>query len=179
MHVMGMTSLAAIAALFGVLAQGQPYPPPVPEPARYGDAGSSHVGVTLGLGTGSGGTRYAAGVDYGYFVIDGVAPGVEALVSGGSGVLTTGYTLATLRLVPVRLASTSIYLVGRGGRVFIEDHADLWGVGGSAGIIQSLGGRLGLQVGYQYLRLLPKEDCGDLSNGCDLQSFVLGLVVGF
>jgi hypothetical protein len=94
-------------------------------------------------------------------------------------VLTTGYTLATLRLVPIRTGSTSVFVVGRGGRVFIEDHADLWGVGGTAGIIQGLGGPVALQLGYQYLRLLPKDDCADLANGCDLQSLLLGVVVGF
>jgi hypothetical protein len=172
-----MTSLAALAAL-AIFAQA-PYPPAPPEPARYGDAGTSHLGVTLGLGTGSGGTRYAAGVDYGYFVIDGLAPGVETYVSGGSGLLTTGYALANLRVVPIRTGSTAIYLVGRGGRVFIESHPDLWGLGGSGGIIQGLGGRLALQIGYEYLRLLPADDCKDLVGGCALQSFVLGIVIGF
>lgn len=175
------TAVALAAVAHTLVAQGAPYPgpPPVPQPVLYGDAGTSHLSVTLGLGSGSGGTRYAAGVGYGYFVMNGVAPGVEALFTGGSGVLNTGLLLANLRLVPLRTRSTSLYVVGRGGRVWIESHPDLWGVGGSAGIIQSLGGRVGVQIGYQYLRLLPDRDCADLANGCDLQGLVLGLVLGF
>ena len=42
----------------------------------------------------------AGGVDYGYSVLDGVAPGVDTQVSGGTGLLTTGMLLGTLGWSP-------------------------------------------------------------------------------
>lgn len=148
-------------------------------PRRYGDRGSSHVGVLLGLGAGGGGVRWAAGGEYGYFVLDGVAPGVEVLATGGTGLLTTGLALATLRLVPVRTDAVSFFLVGRAGRVLLSDHEDGWGVGGGAGVILFMGGRVGLRVGYDRLELLPRRFCADLASGCHLDGLQVGVVAGY
>jgi hypothetical protein len=157
-------------------------PAPAPElvpPPRYGDRGSSHLGLVLGLGGGNGGVRWLGGVDYGYFFLDGVAPGMDAQVSGGTGLLTTGMTLATLRLVPLRTDSLSLFLVGRAGRVLLSSHADGWGAGGGAGLIFFTGGRIGIQVAYDALELLPASFCADLFGGCLVHGLQLGLVAGF
>jgi hypothetical protein len=148
-------------------------------PGRYGDRGSSHVGFVVGLGGGGGGFRYLAGAEYGYFVWDGVAPGLEAQVSGGDDVLTTGLTMGTLRLVPLRTGWASLFVVGRGGRVFLSDHEDLWGAGGSAGVILFNGPRFGISVAYEYLRLFPADACDDLTDDCAIHGPSIGVAVGF
>src|SRR4051794_39924135 len=107
--------VSTLALLFAL--QGPPAPPVAEAPPPlYGDRGTSHFGLTLGIGGGGGGFVWAGGLDYGYFVIDRVAPGVDLQVSGGSGLLTTGLALGTLRLVPLRTSSVSLFLIGRGGR---------------------------------------------------------------
>jgi hypothetical protein len=165
-------------ALLLALQPGPAAPPLEVAPPRYGDQGSSHLGVGLGLGGGSGGVRWAGGVDYGYFVIEGVAPGVEAQVSGGTGLLTTGLLLGTLRLVPLRTPGFSLFVVGRAGRVLLSDHADGWAAGGGGGIIFFLGGRVGVQLSYDALKLLPASFCDDLAGGCLIHGFQGGLVIG-
>lgn len=150
-----------------------------PLPARYGDRGTMHLGVGVGLGVGAGGFQAAGGLDFGYFVLDGVAPGIDTQVSGGTGLLTTGLVLGTLRLVPVRTNAVSVFVVGRGGRVLIAQHPDGWGLGGGAGVIFFTGGRVGIQVTYDLLRLLPAGFCSDLSGGCTMQGLSLGVVLGF
>jgi hypothetical protein len=171
------------AALLFSLALGlQPGNPggPVEEPPRlYGDEGSSHFGLTLGLGSGSHGFQWAGGLSYGYFIVDRMAPGIEGLVSGGTGLLTSGQLMANVRFVPLRIQSLALFLVGRGGRIFLEDHADGWGLGGSAGIIYFTNAHVGIQLSYEYLRLLPNGFCRDLSRGCSLHDYGLGLILAF
>jgi hypothetical protein len=169
-----LSTLALLVAL-----QGAPEPPLPPPPPRYGDRGSSHFGLGLGLGGGAGGFAWAGGVNYGYFVVDGVAPGVEAEVSGGSHVLTTGLLLGTLRLVPLRTESVSLFVIGRAGRVMLSNHPDGWGAGGGAGLIFFTSPHVGLQLTYDVLRLFPGSFCADLSNSCTLQGLGVGLVFGF
>lgn len=169
-----MTTAAGVFGLLLLLGQET-----APELPRYGDRGRSHVGVILGFGSGSGGVRYAAGAEYGYFVLNGVAPGAEVGVSGGSDLLTTGLLLGTLRLVPLRTSRLSLFVVGRGGRVLLSDHRDGWGVGGGAGVIFFLGGRVGLRVGYDRLELVPRSFCADLRGGCRVDGLELGLVAAF
>jgi hypothetical protein len=169
-----------IAGLSLLLAlQGIPAPVPEEAPRRYGDQGSSHLGFILGLGGGSGGVRWAGGVDYGYFVLDGVAPGVDTQVAGGTGLLTTGMLLGTLRLVPLRTDLFSLFLVGRAGRVLLSNHEDGWGAGGGAGLIFFTSARIGVQLAYDVLELLPGSFCADLSGGCVMQGLQAGIVAGF
>jgi hypothetical protein len=150
-------------------------PPPLPPPPivrRYGDRGTSEISIGLGYSSvagflGAGGFRY--------FVIDGLAPGVEATyVAGGSAVASYGLTLASLRVVPVRTESLGIVLTGRAGRMFLADHADGWAAGAGGGVIFAVGGGAGLELGYQFLRLLPASFCADLGT-CILHGPVLGL----
>jgi hypothetical protein len=176
------------AALLLWLAWQPPAPPETPPapapteaepPKRYGDQGTSHFGLALGLGGGTGGFRWAGGLDYGYFVFDGIAPGVDTLVSGGSNQPTTGLILGTLRLVPIRTSSMSVFLIGRAGRVLIVDHRDGWAAGGGGGIIFFTGGRVGILLGYEILRLLPSTFCDDLRSKCTIQGLSVGIVAGF
>lgn len=167
-------------ALILLLVQVPAAPPPETEPPpRYGDAGTSHFGAGLGLGSGGGGFQYAVGIDYGYFLFAGIAPGIDLHASGGTGLLTTGLVLGSLRLLPVRTSRVSLLLVGRGGRVLLSDHADGWGAGGGAGLIFHVSGRVGFQIGYDVLLLSPGWFCADLAQGCVLQGLAIGIVAGF
>jgi hypothetical protein len=148
------------------------------ESISYGRRGSVHLGLGLGLGSSGHGAVYAGGVSIGYFVLTGVAPGADADVSGGSGLYTTGLLTGTLRLVPIRTRSFAGFLIGRAGRVLISSHRDGWGAGGGAGVIFISGGRMGVQLSYEVLALLPSPFCRDLSNGCRLDLLSLGLVIG-
>ena len=172
-----------VASLVGVRAaaaqtgwQGEPLEPP--PAARYGDAGTNHVGLALGLGGGSGGFAWAAGAEYGRFVIDGVAPTAEVDVSGGTRLATIASTMLALRLLPFRRGPIWPLLVPRAGRLFVADRDDLWGAGATLGIVIALGGRIGLQVAYDHLWLFPKAGCSAFSSGCTWQRWGLGLVVG-
>jgi len=168
--------ISALALL--VTLQGTPAPPPEEPPPRYGDQGSSHFGLMLGLGGGGGGFAWGGGFEYGYFILDGVAPGVDAEASGGTNLPTIGLTLGTLQVVPLRLPSFSMFLIGRGGRVFISGHPDGWGVGGGVGLIYFTSGRFGIQLTYDVLKLVPASFCAGLSR-CTLHGFGVGVAMGF
>ena len=155
-----------------------PLPSDVDRPRRYGDAGTHHLGLSFGIRSGNGGVLWAVGAQYGRFLIDGLAPTLETSVSGGTGALTVATTMAALRWLPWRGGNIWPLIVPRAGRVIIQDRADVWGAGGTAGVIVGLSGRLGLQLAYDYLRLFPEEDCTGLSSGCSLHNFGIGLVIG-
>src|SRR5436190_2675197 len=126
-----------------------PPPPPPPEPIvrHYADRGTSEV--SLGLGYSSFAGFLAAG-GFRYYVLDGLAPGVEGTwVAGGNQVSSYGLALASLRVVPLRGPRAAFVLTARGGRVFLSDHADGWGAGGGAGVIIPMGGLVGLELGYE------------------------------
>ena len=128
-----------------------------PEDGGYGRRHSMHLGLSLGLGSGTGGMRYAGGVGFGYFLLTGVAPGADVNVSGGSGLLTTGSATGTLRLVPLRTQSFALFLIGRAGRLFISSHADAWAAGGGAGVVIATGPRVGLQIAYENPGIVALE----------------------
>jgi hypothetical protein len=153
-----------------------PYPPPpLPPPRqarRYGDRGTAEVALGLGYSSLAG---FLAAGGFRYFVLDGLAPGFEATyVHGGTSIASYGLALASLRVVPVRTPSFALALTARAGRVFLADHGDGWGAGGGAGVLIALGSGAGLEIGYEFLRLLPASFCADLST-CVLQGPVLGL----
>jgi hypothetical protein len=152
--------------------------PAPPEDTGYGRRHSMQLGLSLGLGSGTGGMRYAGGAGFGYFVVTGVAPGVDSSVNGGADVLTTETLTGTLRLVPIRTGAFAFFLIGRAGRLFMHNHADAWGAGGGAGVVIATGGNVGLQLSYEILSLWPYGHCSDLASGCRLDAFGLGLVVG-
>lgn len=150
-----------------------PPPPPPPEELRlYGDQGTSELALGFGYSSISG---FLAAGGFRYFMVDGVAPGIEATyVSGGRDGTAYGLLLGALRVVPVRTPAFSLVLTGRGGRVFLGDHPDMWGVGGGAGLLFMASPRAGLELGYEVLQLLPSSACADLAT-CVLKGPVIGL----
>jgi hypothetical protein len=158
-------------------ASPPPAPPALPAPTiprRYGDRGSMEVALGLGYSSDAG---FLGAGGFRYFVFDGVAPGVEATyVGGGTRYSAFGLVLGSLRLVPIRGNGFALVLGARGGRVLFADHADGWGVGGSGGVIVFMGANIGLEIGYEALRLLPEHFCADLP-GCVIHGPVFGLRV--
>jgi hypothetical protein len=155
-----------------------PSPPPYEPPLipRYGDRGTAEVSLGLGYSSVSG---FLGAGGFRYFVADGLAPGVEGTyVAGGRNVDSYGLALGSLRFVPVRGPTTSLVLTARAGRVFLSDHADGWGAGAGGGVLFGIGGGAGVELGYQFLRLLPSSFCADLST-CVLHGPVLGLRLMF
>jgi len=163
---------------------GELYPPPpeyVPPAAPayrplplYGDKGMPELAIGAGYASDAG---FLAAAGFRYFVVDGVAPGVEGTyVSGGPGYPAYGLALASLRLVPLRTPHVALALTGRGGRVFLANHRDGWGAGGEVSVILMMSAGVGLEVGYEILQLLPKSFCADLRE-CLLQEPVIGLRV--
>jgi hypothetical protein len=140
---------------------------------RYGDGGTSEISLLLGISS----NGWAAGGGFRYFVVDALAPGVEASVERSHG-LTQGFTFASLRVVPLRFASFALVLTGRGGRVFLSDHADGWAVGGDVGVLFMTSPHVGFELGYEVLKLLPESFCADFAS-CVLQRPVLGVRITF
>lgn len=164
-------------------APGEPpelYPPPpeyVPStrPAYrplplYGDKGMPELSIGAGY---SSDTGFLAAAGFRYFVMNGVAPGIEGTyVSGARGQAAYGMALASLRLVPLSTPRVALAVTGRAGRVFLVHGDDGWAAGGEVGIILMMGAGVGLEIGYEALRLLPASFC---SGDCWIQGPVLGL----
>jgi hypothetical protein len=161
--------------------QPPPPPPPPPEPlraryGRYGDRGSTEIALGVGY---SSLTGFLAAAGWRTFVVDGIAPGVEATyVSGGAGGTELGLLMAALRLVPVRTSRVALVLTGRAGRVLLAQHDDGWGAGGGVGVILFLFQGGGVELGYEALKLLRARFCADLSS-CVISGPVVGLRLTF
>jgi hypothetical protein len=155
------------------LAPPPPLPPPPPEPLLYGYKGMSELSLALGYSAGS----YLGGGGFRYFVIDGLAPGLEASFQTGVGP-TTGMVLGSLRLAPVRTRQLAVVLTGRGGRIFLSHFPDGWGAGAGAGVIWFVAPHAGVELGYQVLWLLPHSFCAVLTS-CTVQGPVVGLRFSF
>jgi hypothetical protein len=140
---------------------------------RYGDAGTSEVSLLLGFSSGS----VAFGGGFRHFVLERIAPGLEAAVTRADG-FTQGFAFPSLRVVPLRLASLALVVTGRAGRVFLSSHADGWAYGGDAGVLIFFSRHAGLELGYEVLRLAPGRFCGDLST-CLLRRPVIGVRLAF
>lgn len=142
-------------------------------PQRYGDSGTSEANVLLGIS--SEGVAFGGG--FRHFVLDAVAPGVEAAVYREDGI-TEGFTFASLRLVPLRFEKVALVLTGRAGRMYISEHIDGWAYGGDAGVLFLLSRHVGLEIGYEVLQLAPASFCEDLVT-CVLKRPVLGVRIVF
>jgi hypothetical protein len=151
-----------------------PLPAPLPEPPLYGHAGMSEVSLALGYSSASG---FLGGGGLRYFVVDGIAPGLEASVQTGGG-MTVGQLLGSIRFALVRTRQVAFVVTGRGGRVLLSHHDDGWGAGGGAGVIWFASPHAGLELGYDILWLLPQSFCADLSS-CSIQGPEIGLRLGF
>lgn len=159
-------------------------PAPAPQPTlrapapprRYGDKGSTELGLGLTYSSEAG---FAATGSARYYVVDGVAPGIEAtFVAGGSAASRYGVLLGALRLVPIRLSSIAFAVTGRAGRVFVGDHVDGWGLGGAASVLFLFSPTVGLELGYEFLQLLPASFCADL-DGCVIHGPIIAVRFGF
>jgi hypothetical protein len=179
MWVARIPGVVAIWVALASVASAQEAPAPPPEaaepepPPRYGDAGTSEINVLLGLS--SAGIAFGGG--FRHFVVDGVAPGVEGAVYRVDGV-TYGYTFGSVRVVPLRFEKFALVLTGRAGRVYLSDHSDGWAYGGDAGVVFLLGKHVGLELGWEVLRLAPASFCADLED-CVVQRPVLGVRIVF
>jgi hypothetical protein len=134
----------------------------------------TELSLALGYSSVSG---FLGGGGFRRFVLDGLAPGIEASVQTGNGT-TIGLLLGTLRLAPVRTHQLAVVVTGRAGRVLLSHHDDGWGAGGGAGIIWFVSPHAGIEIGYDVLWLLPQSFCADLST-CTLQGPVVGLRFAF
>jgi len=162
----------------GAPAELYPPPPEYVPPARpayrplplYGDQGMPELAIGAGY---SSDTGFLAAAGFRYFVLNGVAPGIEGTyVSGATGQPAYGMALASLRLVPLSTPRVALAVTGRAGRVFVVHGDDGWAAGGEVGIILMLSPGAGLEIGYEALKLLPASFC---SSDCWLQGPVLGL----
>jgi hypothetical protein len=152
-----------------------PEPPPL-APRRYGDRGTSDLSLGLGYSSSAG---FLASAGFRYFVVDGLAPGLEAhYLSGGTTAPAFGLVLANLRAVPVRTDGLALVMTGRAGRALLAHHGDGWAIGGSGGVVVFLASRVGLEIGYEVLRLLPASFCADLDR-CVIHGPVIGLRIVF
>ena len=156
-----------------------PAPPPTlqaPPPRLYGDKGSIELGAGLTYSSEAG---FAANASARYYIVDALAPGIEAtFVAGGPVSSRYGVLLGSLRVLPVRVRSLAVALTGRAGRVFVGDHSDGWGVGGAASVIFLFSPTVGLELGYEFLRLVPDGFCSDLG-GCVIQGPIIAVRFGF
>jgi hypothetical protein len=142
-------------------------------PGGYASQGTSEVSLMLGVSS----EAVAFGGGFRHFVVTGVAPGVEASVYRADGI-TQAYTFGSLRVVPLRFESFALVVTGRAGRVFLSQHSDGWAFGGDAGVLLFFSRHVGLELGYEVLKLAPDSFCADLSD-CVLQRPVLGVRISF
>jgi len=149
-----------------------PPPPWEPPPRRYGDRGTPELALGLGYGSSTG--LLAAG-GFRYFVVDTLAPGIEGTyVSGGAGGIAYGLALGALRFVPFRTTSMALVATARGGRMFVANHDDGWAVGGGLGVLLMMSPSVGLEIGYEALRLVPATFCADIGT-CTLNGITVGV----
>jgi hypothetical protein len=142
-------------------------------PRRYGDAGTSEASLLLGVSS----EGMAFGGGFRHFFVDAIAPGLEAAVYREDGV-TQAFTFGSLRVVPLRFEQFALVLTGRAGRVFLSEHSDGWAYGGDAGVIMFFSRHVGLELGYEILKLAPDSFCADLTT-CTLQRPVLSVRITF
>jgi hypothetical protein len=140
--------------------------------------GDTEVGLILGLGAGGGTYGWAAGGSFAYYVLPGLAPGLEVTVQGGGeGIPTETWTLVPLKWVLVRSYDFAPYLVAEGGRIFVNGYDDLWIAGGGPGVHIFSSRHVGLKAQGIFYRLFPADVCDGLADGCT--GFQLGLGLGF
>src|SRR5947209_4410667 len=130
MRMMIVAGLIALALSGQVAAQEEPPPPPLP----FG-RGTSMGGLLLGFGSGGAGTLFTFGASYGYFIVDGVAPGLSAIATFATNQPNTLELAPFVRIVPWRAYPVSPMLIAKGGRLLIEGQPDLWLIGGGGGLV--------------------------------------------
>ncbi len=145
-----------------------------PPPRPFGRH-TMNASLALGFGVGDG-AAFALGASFGYFILDGLEPGLNLDATFGEDRATVVSLLPYLRWVPWRSYPFSPYLKVQGGRWFITDYPDITVVGGGGGFVYFLNRWAGLQVEAMALHLIPDEgSCPD--DTCTIPSF--GLSFGF
>jgi len=148
-----------------------------PRPFAQGDM---EVSLGLGLSSGDGGTQYALGGAFFYYVLPGLAPGVDVTVQGGSGIATQTWALLPLKWVLYRSYDFAPYLVVEAGRIFIADGVpDLWIAGGGPGFHLFSGRRVGLKAQVVFYQMFPSDRCEGFVDGCTGYLLGLGLSIAF
>ena len=180
--------LALLADPAAVLAQEPRVDEPGAAPGRRHEAarmfgplprpfGQHTMNASLALGFGVGdGAAFALGGSFGYFVVDGLEPGLDLEATFGEDRATVVSLLPYLRWVPWRSYPFSPFLKAQAGRWFITDYPDISVVGGGGGFVYFLSRWAGLQVEALVLHLIPDQGgCPD--DSCTIPSF--GLSFGF
>jgi hypothetical protein len=145
-----------------------------PRPFEQGDI---ELALVLGLGTGGGETSYALGGAFAYYVLPGVAPGIDVTVRGGSDTTTQTWALLPVKWVLYRSYKFAPYLVAAGGRIFLaDDFPDLWIAGAGPGFHVFWSGKVGLKAELLFYRLFPKDQCDAFAEGC--VDYRLGIGIG-
>src|SRR2546429_9765386 len=96
------------------------------EPPRPFARGSSTGGLVFGLSSGGGETAFTFGGSYGYFVANGVAPGVSTVVAASTGAPTLVELSGFRRVLPWRSYPVRPVLLGKGGRLPSGGRPHVW-----------------------------------------------------
>ncbi len=149
--------------------QPQPDPAPPPGPAAPGQTAppAAEPPRPFGRHTMNGGLAFSFGVaqdlsfniggSFGYFVLDGLEPGLSVDVTFGPEQHTVVSLLGYLRYILWRSFTVSPFLRVQGGRWFIVDGTDIAVVGPSVGLVYFLTSYLGLQAEGGFLYLVPDQ----------------------
>jgi hypothetical protein len=152
-----------------------PLPPLPTERRRPFEAGTQQLGLILGIASGGGDTAFSLGGSYGYYVLPGLAPGLQVVGTGASKSANTLEVSPYLRYVLYRSWDVSPFVIGKAGRLFVGSGLDdLTILGGGGGIVWFLSQRIGLQLTGLYEVYLPEKSCG---TACE--QFSLGAGIGF
>lgn len=143
------------------------------EPRPFGQA-SIDLGLILGISTGHE-TSFTFGATGGYFVLNGLEPGLQIEVTVSSANPTVTSLLPFLRWIIWRSYPVSPYLKIQGGRWFISDYPDVSTLGGGGGLVFFFSSQAGLQVEGMVYRLFPDTACPN--DSCLTSNF--GLSLGF
>ncbi|MCB9555002.1 MAG: hypothetical protein H6707_02785 [Deltaproteobacteria bacterium] len=167
-------ALTIAAALFVAGPVGAQQRAELPRPFPQG---SLNLGLAFGFAAGGGGTAFSAGGAAGYYVLNGLEPGLQFDVTVSSDAPTVVALLPYLRWVIFRSYAASPYIKAQGGRLFVVGSNDLSAIGGGGGMYFFLRRNIAFQLEAVALRLFPSSICGDNCTSVDVGmalSFIFG-----
>jgi hypothetical protein len=171
-----------ILALVGPLPARADIPEyPVEQPKPFGQHTITPT-LSFGLGVGSSGVNVNIGAGFGYFVLDGLEPGITSDVFFGSDINTTITLMGYLRYFPYRSFRFSLFIRATGGRWFVIDDRDIWSVGPTLGAVFMFNSFIGMQLEGGFSYLIPDRGLNgerDCRGSCWLPVVSLGLVFSF
>lgn len=166
--------MGTLALIFVAGWLGQTAPALAVQPAPYGTQGTSEISASVGFSFDG---DVGVGVGYRRFVLERLAPGLEAAYFHQNG-FDQGWLMASLKGVLVQRPPFVLSLIGRGGRLFLSDHDDGWAVGGGPSLQVPIGRNFAIEVGYEIYGLFPGGFCDDFSD-CILQRPYVGILLQF